>query len=79
MSAVTPQELWSLWQLGEVMPKHVIGQVIQILIAQERLAVEYGVSLTRHEQQIEQLQKEVAQLRKLVKALGQALQALDGK
>ena len=80
MSAVSPEKLWELWQKGQAKVEHCMGQAIQIMMDQARTIREYGVALTRQDRQIERLDKEVIQLRKMVKALDKALQkALDGK
>ncbi len=76
MSAVSPEELWSLWKKGVAKVEHCMGQVLQILMDQARTIKEHGIALTRQEQQIERLSKEVRDLRKEVKALRQVL---DGK
>ncbi len=74
MSAVSPEKLWELWQKGVVKVEHCMGQAIQILVDQARTIREYGVALTRQDQQIERLDKEVRQLRKLVNALQKAIE-----
>ncbi len=74
MSAVSPDKLWELWQKGQVMVEHCMGQAIQILVDQARTIREYGVALTSHGRQIERQGKEIRDLRKLVKALRKALE-----
>ena len=69
MSMVKPEELWALWNKGEVMPEHVMGQVIQVLMAHERLMADHGDSLVLQRQQLTRLEKAQVKLRKLVEAL----------
>ena len=72
MSMVKPEELWALWNKGEVMPEHVMGQVIQVLMAHERLMADHGTDLVRHQQQLTRLEKAQMKLKKLFDALKRA-------
>ena len=72
MSMVKPEELWGLWNKGEVMPEHVMGQVIQVLMAHERLMADHGDSLVQQRQQLTRLENAYARLKKLFDALKRA-------
>ncbi len=77
MSHVTPEELWAIWNKGEVMPKHVMGQVVQILMIHERSLAEHGVSLVGQQGQLTRLEKAQSRLRKLVETLKSALEKVE--
>ena len=74
MSMVKPEELWALWNKGEVMPEHVTGQVIQILMAHERLMADHGTDLVRHQRQLTRLENAQTKLGKLGEILKSALE-----
>ena len=74
MSAVSAQELWSLWQKGEVQVEHSMGQALQILVDQHKTVNEHGIALTWQGEQIVRLNLEVRKLRKEVDALKKALE-----
>ena len=74
MSAVSAQELWSLWQKSEVQVEHCMGQALQILVEQAKTINEHGIALTWQGEQIGRLSLEVRKLRKEVDALKKALE-----
>ncbi len=57
MGMVSPDELWALWKLAEVKAEHVMGQVIQLLMAHNK-----ELKALRFE--VEQLKQQVADLQK---------------
>ncbi len=69
MSAVSPEELWSLWQKGAAKVEHCMGQALQILVDQARTVNKHGIALTWQGEQQARFNKDIRKLQREVKAL----------
>ncbi len=58
MGTVTPTKLWELWKLAEIKVEHVIGQIIQHVVAHDEELKALRFDVDRLKKQMAELVKE---------------------